>query len=176
MTQTSTLSFVHHGVKFDQRQGLGSCEDLANVDYLGLIAFIRPSIFLDLCPPLEDQNHAFDALLDDGASIATGYIVVSLRDERLMVRGHEGRHRMRAILRRCGDDPAPVAIFLRGGDRARDVTPLDLEHLAAGMWREPSSIEPRPPYIPGPLFDRVILRGVETSVISSHVALASGMR
>lgn len=170
----SILTFVHQDVTFDQINGLGSVPNLAETGYLGFVSFIRPSVFLRLCPPLEDEDHTFDDVLAAGQPIATGFLNVDLEDPAGEVRGHEGRHRMRAVLRRCGDEPVPVVIFPLGGDRARHVEHGHLCRLAAGMLQERWA-GGHPRFVEGPIFDRVILGGQDLQISNLDPAPSSGM-
>ncbi|AOG03478.1 hypothetical protein BSY19_5301 (plasmid) [Bosea sp. RAC05] len=157
--------FSHGGRVYDQVSGLGAVPDVAKIDHYGLVVMMRPSVFLSLCPSLESErrspNPDADALaemLAAGQIASMGFLALNLADDDLRVRSHEGRHRTDFILRHFGDEPIPVAILFNG-ERARDVTPHDIVRICAGLRRERTSEEPRPPMIDGPLFDRVIHLG-----------------
>lgn len=156
--------FVSNGIAFDTLDGAGAVSDAHNVDYMGFLAMIRPSTFLALCAPLPEGRTHVDDIMDAGQPIGLPFLVVDLQDETRSVRQHEGRHRMRAILRIAGDEPVPVAMLLSHGDKARHV---EVEHVVAfsrGMVPEHRGAGDRRARIEGPIFETAILRGEEVDL------------
>jgi len=166
--------FRHGNVTYDQRDGIGNVPDVDNVAYMGFVVLMRPSTYLAICPPLDlaTKSPGLRTAIAEGKPISMGFIQVDLTDDEFVVHRHEGRNRARAILDLHGDDPIPVAVLLRGGDRARHVTDEHLARLAAGVRRQPDDREEmlwhrfgqRTPFVEGPLFERVLLLGEERSV------------
>lgn len=153
--------FTHKGIVFDDRDGLGAVTDALDVAYKGFLVHMRPSMFLALCPPLPEGRTAVDDLIEGGAAIGTPFLVVDIEDEERAVRQHEGRHRMRAVLRLAGDDPVPVAMLLSHGARARDVAPEVVVSFCRRMRQEWRRGDVPPATIDGPIFERAFLRGEE---------------
>ncbi len=172
--------FSYGGRVYDQVSGLGAVPDVARIDHYGLVVMMSPSVFLSLCPSLESDRHSpnpdadkLSEMLAEGQAASMGFLALNLADEELRVRSHEGRHLTDFILRHLGDDPIPVALLFNG-ERARDVTPEDIVKICAGLRRERTSEEPRPPMIDGPLFDRVIHLGQDFLV--SEMLAAPALR
>jgi len=166
--------FRHGDVAYDQRDGIGNVPDVDNIEYLGFVVLMRPSTYLAICPPLDatTKSPGLRDAIAAGKPISMGFIQVDLTEDEFVVHRHEGRNRARAILDLHGDDPIPVAVLLRGGDRARHVTDEHLARLAAGVRRQPDDHEEmlwhrfgrKTPFVEGPLFERVLILGEERSV------------
>ena len=150
-------------------QGMGAVPDVANIDYLGFIAFMRPSVFLSLCPALPPDQHQENSYRErmlqeirSGAPIGMPFLSVLLDEDPPHVHGHEGRHRMHAVMNIVGDDIAlPIAFLLNRGDRARHVKTYHLNAFSSGMIAERVSDHDEIKMIQGPLFERGILMGQE---------------
>ena len=118
-------------IQIDNDGGLGNTPMGKNVQYQGFVAFIKPSVFLKLAHKEDRTEDAakIEKLVKQGQSIASpfielnGYDPDSIEDTKLRVVGHEGRARMLVISRDVGDIPVPVQFFVRGGIRARHLTP-----------------------------------------------------
>jgi len=169
LSATNLLRFRHGGVVYDQVNGMGQVGDVENIEYMGFVVLMRPSTYLRVCPRLDDTTKSPGLLpaIRDGEPVSMGFIQIDLTDEEFVVHRHEGRNRAKAIHDLHGDDPIPVAVLLRGGDRARHVTDEDLARLQGGIRRQPDDLEERlwhltgyrTPFIDGPLFERVLIRG-----------------
>ena len=136
------------GVTFDSREGAGSTSNNQNVDYLGMVVWLRPSEFLALNPDLSSSQskdglsrtldawvRSFEAGVQVGPPML--YVAVKATEEdedgdplkaTFVVKAHEGRHRM-AALRRLSDEPVPVHVVPGDGLRARHLRGLDLHTL-----------------------------------------------
>lgn len=171
-TAATTQKFSHFGIAIDQKDGIGSVSNLSEVDYLGFVAFIRPRTFLELCPPVHDHNAFFRDALTEGRAFASSFLVIALEGPCPRVLSHEGRHRMRAVLEFCGDEPVPVAIFPSGGTRAHDLLPEEVIKIASGMFQERWLAGHRQ-FVPGPLFDRLILLNQEMTIAEVREDLAA---
>ena len=103
-----------------------------NIDYEGYRVSMKPSKFLALSAPLpDDYSSDVERHLAKGGSIGAPFLYVKIPEDwteqgkftqPATVTGHEGRHRMRWILRNEGDDPVEVHMVFRGGLRRRHVT------------------------------------------------------
>lgn len=105
-----------------------------NIDYEGYRVSMKPSKFLALATPLPDDwwdSSDVERHLAKGGSIGAPFLYVTIPEDwteqgkftqPATVTGHEGRHRMRWILRNEGDDPVEVHMVFRGGLRRRHVT------------------------------------------------------
>lgn len=137
------------GITYDNRNGLGSVPDVANLAYRGMLVFMTPETFLALTPPLPDGTDNFET----GTSIGTPFLDIDIsEDGEPCVRSHEGRHRMRWAGQTVGfSHPLPVAIFMNDGGyplRARELTHDLISTLRQGCFREKSRHE----RVYGPLF------------------------
>lgn len=151
-------TFLVDGIAYDNRDGMGAVPDVQNIDYMGFVAWMRPSTFLDLCPPLDARVAGVEVRMREGRAIGMPYLEVDLTEEVPTIHGHEGRHRMRAAILIRGDEELPIAFLLKGGDRARHVDMERLRLMADGMLSEAApGGEQR--FVPGPLFTKVRLLG-----------------
>jgi hypothetical protein len=133
-------------LKIDNADGLGSVPYNQSVDYHGLQVTMRPSVFLRLALPLD--AHKPDELKTityiqqhlDEPGIGAPFLTIEIPEswgsgdftEKAKVIGHDGRHRMYAIMSVQGDDPVEVHIFpiyLR----RRNLTDKFIEQLRNGM-------------------------------------------
>lgn len=147
-------TFEHGGILFDQRHGAGAVPDVLKIDYFGFVVFMRPSVFLSLCPP---RVHApsFDF---SQSSISMGFLDLVGSGDLPRVRTHEGRGRAAWILDTFGDEPVPVAMLLSNGGRASDLSQEDIEVMRNAMISQDRA---RQTPVEGPLFDRAIWMGQE---------------
>lgn len=160
ISATNLGRFSHGGVEFDQRNGIGSVPDVANVAYMGFVVMMRPSTFLALTPMLMQPSDGIRGHIANGGAVSMGFLEIDLDEEGdfFKIRGHEGRNRTHAILDLHGDGEIPVAILFRYGGRASDVEDTHLIRLASGAHRQSSGKEPAC-FVPGPLFDRLFIAG-----------------
>lgn len=163
--------FSLNGVIYHQRAGLGAVPDVANIAYTGFIVMMRPSIYLDLCPPLKLDFNGMEAKLRAGEAIGMPFLSINQEDEIVQVRSHEGRHRALCVRNITSDAEMPVAVLLARGDRARHVRMENVARMAAGARRQRSKEEPDPPYVPGPLFERIVINGAEIELASTAPVL-----
>ena len=142
-------------VKIDNVKGAGSVPYNQEVDYFGLRVQMKPSTFLDLAAPLGDKdNSEMEEYIRSGGAIGAPFLDIAIPKEWddgdftavAKIQGHEGRHRMRAIMAVEGDTPIEVHLFPKYY-RARDLTPEFVRHINAGLYAEKSSRIVR-----GPLF------------------------
>lgn len=130
-------------VNVDNRRGWGATPDNANVDYKGLAVMMKPSMFLALALPLTRDNDVDDIArhISQGGSIGAPFLEIAVPDEwretgdfsmPARVYGHDGRHRMLAIMDTEGNAPVEVHLFLnsrRHEWRNRHITPEVIQAL-----------------------------------------------
>jgi len=147
-------------LKIDNRGGLGAVPNNQDIDYFGLRVAMKPSMFLKLSLPLdanqpdEAETIQYIAKNLDTQGIGAPFLEVAFPAEwdegvfknPAQVKGHDGRHRMYAIMQQQGDDPVEVHIFPRGGMRRRDITPEMIDALRQGIVGQRGS------YVSGPIF------------------------
>lgn len=165
---------IIQGITYDQSKGIGATPNNMNVDYLGLKVLMKASTFLELCPTLPDNTVERDKikrLIDYfkyGNNItASPYLTIDLvrdKDDNLtgkgaQVFGHEGRHRVKAILEGYGDIDILVHLFFITKDsevRNRHLTPEiinDINKQLIGQNRTNGhSYTIKTPIISGPIF------------------------
>ena len=146
-------------LKIDNKHGLGAVPHNASVDYHGLRTVMRPSTFLKLSLPL-DQNdpeeqqtiqHLAKQINDQG--FGAPFLTISVPPEwedgdfsmEAKVRDHDGRHRMLAIQQEQGDNPVETHIFLPHF-RRRDITEPIIKNLRNGVLNQNGH------FMGGPLF------------------------
>jgi hypothetical protein len=150
---------LFENVIIDNVNGLGSVPYNQNINYMGLKVKMKPSTFLDLAAKFEKNEKSYDhikAHIKVGGAIGAPFLQIRIPEEwenndfglPAKVVGHEGRHRMSAILDIFGDDPIEVHLFFMGGLRNRDITDDYKKHLKKGLVKEHTTS-----YISGPLFE-----------------------
>jgi hypothetical protein len=146
-------------LKINNASGLGQVPLNQEVDYHGLQVEMRPSMFLRLALPLdadkpdelETINHLQKHLDNPGIGAPFLNIVIpeawesSEFKEPAKVAGHDGRHRMYAIINEQGDEPVEVHLFPRYM-RRRHITEDIIEHLRNGIVGQQGN------YVRGPIF------------------------
>ena len=130
-----------NGVTFSADSGAGEIANNRNVNYTGFVVWMRPSQFLSLNPPLpktqaqQDKIKAWHKSLDQSVTLGPPVLFVDLEDDAMddddnvlngnfVVRNHEGRHRMTAIMERS-DEPVPVHVIPSRYLRARHFQRFD---------------------------------------------------
>lgn len=122
--------FQVKGISFDNQDGIGAVPYNAEIKYRGFVAEILPSDFLKLASQADRDKTAAEMaqIISSGQSIGSPFLEIEIANGEPKVVGHEGRGRMRAIMRLHGDTPIPVHFFLRA-QRAKDVTPELLKDI-----------------------------------------------
>lgn len=127
-------------VSIDNKSGLGSIPDGANIDYMGLRVMMKPSVFLRLAAFLPRQHaNSVDHIkshMKQGGGVASPFLDIRIPQEwedgdfskLAKIRSHEGRNRMYAILEEDGDTPIEVHIFI-SGYRSRHIKPEWIKNL-----------------------------------------------
>lgn len=116
------------GIIFDNNKGLGATPINANIVYLGFVAEIRASDFLNLALPAERGKDArrIKSFIEKGAAIAAPFLTFKYNEKEfedghpidLKISNHEGRARTTAFRILAGDEYIPVQFESPGG-RAR---------------------------------------------------------
>ena len=140
--------------KLDNERGLGSTPNNSNVDYMGFRTMMKPSVFLKLAKPLPEGHRSKDypALVQkikSGEGIGSPFLSIEIPDgweeepadfsRPTVVTGHEGRHRMNAIIELEGDVPVEVHLWGRfeGSElRRRYITDEMFDELQKGLISE----------------------------------------
>lgn len=146
-------------VNMDGSKGAGSVPYNADVDYFGIRVQMKPSTWLRLAleltsnPNTDERINGLAQYIKDGGAIGQPWFFIDVPEEwtdgdftkPASIVGHEGRHRMQAIIKAEGDNPVEVHLFPRGY-RARNVTPEWIERLNKNIINERGQL------IAGPLF------------------------
>lgn len=130
-----TMSFLQE-LKIDNANGIAAVPNNQEVDYFGMRVEMKPSMFINLSLPLnmnQDDKNTIEHLKAqlDTKGIGAPFLTIDYPAEwddgdfskPAAVKGHDGRHRMYAIIDKEGDAPVEVHLFFNGGVRARDLTP-----------------------------------------------------
>ncbi len=112
--------------KINNANGIGAVPYNKDVDYFGLRVAMRPSTFLKLALPMnnsrEDQASIEHIIQHkDTEGIGAPFLTIEIPQsweegnlkEPARVIGHDGRHRMAAILKSEGDEPVETHLFPR---------------------------------------------------------------
>lgn len=121
------------GPPIDNVRGLGAVGASSNIDYLGLRVMVKPSVFLKLATPHPDPRSDYiEQHIAAGEPIGAPFLDIHIPQEWFSdetdykqvvegdlskparIVGHEGRHRMTAILKHYGDEPIETHILLSG--------------------------------------------------------------
>jgi hypothetical protein len=144
--------------KLDNEDGLGSTPNNSNVDYMGFRTMMKPSVFLKLAKPLKPYGPGpygtagYPELVQkikSGEGIGSPFLSIEIPDgwknkpadfsRPTKVTGHEGRHRMHAILELEGDVPVEVHLWgsFEGSElRRRYMTDEMFDELEKGLISE----------------------------------------
>jgi hypothetical protein len=147
-------------VTINNYNGIGAVPNNTNVDYLGLRVMMKPSVFLKLAAglisPSPESMARIKDHLNNGQPMGAPFLEIKIPrpwedgnlESSAKVVGHEGRHRMKAIVDLYGDEPVEVHLFFREGIRNRHLTPEWIERLNKSLLSqgEPSYT------VKGPLF------------------------
>lgn len=143
---------THHldEVTMDGSKGAGAVPYNADVDYFGIRIKMKPKTWLGLALELnkdretEERIKGLAQYIKDGGSIGQPWFTISIPPEwedgdlskDAKITGHEGRHRMEAILQVEGNIEVEVHLFPRGGLRARDIKPEWVKRLNQSIISE----------------------------------------
>jgi hypothetical protein len=140
--------------KLDNERGLGSTPNNSNVDYMGFRTMMKPSVFLKLAKPLPEGHRSKNypelvQKIKSGEGIGSPFLSIEIPDgweeepadfsRPTVVTGHEGRHRMNAILELEGDVPVEVHLwgrFEKSELRRRYLTDEMFDELEKGLVSE----------------------------------------
>jgi hypothetical protein len=152
---------VVNELKINNATGVGAVPYNREIDYHGLQVVMRPSMFLRLALPL-DQNDPEErkaieyckSQLDD-QGIGAPFLTITMPEAwesddfslEAKVRDHDGRHRCYAILGKEGDNPIEVHLLMSGGMRRRHISDSMIENLRNGILNQQGQ------YVSGPIFD-----------------------
>lgn len=151
---------------------LGLTGNNANVDYAGLRVLMRPSTFLKLAAPLNRDEYSDENInfmkdyIKAGKPVSPPFLSLDLDEKPYRVAGHEGRHRMHAILEAEGDDPVEVHIFAYGM-RRRHFDRKTVDTINRGLQAERSKTT-----VAGPLF--TVMHDVPEKAAIDEVIKLSG--
>ena len=141
-----------HEVNIDNKNGRGAVPNNQEIDYFGLRVKMRPSIFIKLAA--KTNSKASDEMIDyikNGGAIGAPFLMFDVpkgMEEPPTVVGHEGRHRMMAILAAENDSPVEVHIFPRGSIfRAKHINKDVERYMKQSAFKENTST-----LIKGPLW------------------------
>src|SRR6056297_265603 len=141
-------------VAIDNVKGRGAVPNNQEIDYFGMRTKMRPSMFLKLAAPLAGgPNDEMVDYIRQGGAIGAPFLIVDVPEDLNKdiphVAGHEGRNRMKAVMKAEGDDPIEVHLFFRGAvNRARHLTKEIVNLLKAGAYQERTGR-----HVPGPLWE-----------------------
>lgn len=128
---------------FDAKDGIGSVPWNQDVNYRGFVKQLTSDEFRALVPKGswggEKSKEFFVKALKKGKKLGQPFLELEWKEDHWQVADHEGRSRVDAIKEVFGSDfKIPVHMFLRGGLRARDLTP---EMLSAPLIKQKLSSE-----------------------------------
>jgi hypothetical protein len=146
--------------KINNQSGIGSVPKNQEIDYFGLRVAMRPSTFLKLALPMPNTAQDQEAVeyvkqQKDTLGIGAPFLEIDIPEgwesgdlsKPARIVGHDGRHRMAAIMQSEGDDPIEVHLFPLGLRRRHfDANPdwtRELNRVIVGQ---------RGNTVPGPIF------------------------
>ena len=115
-----TINHVH----YDQKNGAGTTKEGENPLYNGFIGYMKASTFLSLCQ-MQGANandrttKGLKKYIQKGGTIASPSLTYNVQEQQIV--GHDGRHRVLAIMDLYGDSLIQVYIKLANGLRGRTV-------------------------------------------------------
>lgn len=160
LNQISTPAVIANGhmineVTIDNVNGRGSVPYNQDIDYFGMKVKMRPSVFLKLCTPLdEDDTTEMEEYIRNGGAIGAPFLNITIPpewddgnfDKSARITNHEGRHRMKAVLAVDGDNPVETHLLVKYY-RARELTLEIKKQINSGIFREGQQ-----GFLVGPLF------------------------
>jgi hypothetical protein len=150
-------------VTFDRRHGQGEVPNGADIEYFGATVLMSLRTWLKLAPPLPadflTETDEFASKIADGLTIAPPFFEVDTTETPMVIKSHEGRHRVHALLRLMSEDTEiPVQIFPRGGMRSRHLTTEMMVNLRSQAVAQRGPCDPHE-VIEGPLFSEARFNG-----------------
>ena len=144
-------------VEIDNVKGWGAVPDNQEIDYKGLRVLMKPSMFLKLA--FHTESKPSQEMIDHvrkGGSFGAPFLDFDMpepwvedddvQEGYIQITGHEGRHRMKAIMAAEGDDPVEVHMFPKYY-RNRHLTDTIKSRMNQGAYAERTR-----QFISGPLF------------------------
>ncbi len=145
-------------LRIDNEKGWGSVPNNRNVDYLGLRAMVKPSMFFKLAHKLDRPFTAADIEkhIRSGGAIGAPFLVIAIPQDWFdgdmtmpaEIYGHEGRNRMIAVHNAEGDQPVETHLFFGGELRNRHLTPEIVDRLNKDIISQQGNL------IKGPWFSK----------------------
>lgn len=142
------------GPKIDNIHGMGAVGISGNIDYMGLRVYVKPSVFLKLAYSHPNLDTTYiQQQLSIGQAIGAPFLSIAIPEswispdshyekvvegdltEPAEITGHEGRHRMAAILKEYGDVPVETHLVFNGL-RRRHITDNMIERLNSDILNE----------------------------------------
>lgn len=138
----------------DNDKGLGKTPLNQDVDYFGLKVCITPKQFLKLCPELEEPRSSLKNIiiphLENGGKVGSPFLKIKLPDIWVpnkyysepsnifipVIVGHEGRHRMTAILKIFGNIPIECHLFFAHDVKRRHLNEFIINELNKEIYTE----------------------------------------
>ena len=146
------------GPAIDNVYGMGAVGISGNINYMGLRVYVKPSVFLKLAYSHPNLDTTYiQQQLSLGKAIGAPFLSIEIPDswispdshydqvkegdltEPARITGHEGRHRMAAIMKEYGDVPIETHLLFNGL-RRRHITDNMVERLNADILNEHGKI------------------------------------
>jgi hypothetical protein len=133
-------------VLMDSKEGIGAVPYNQDVEYFGLKVMMRPKTFLALATHYVPKQRDIDSMIEyikEGKPVGPPFLQLEIPErwqegdfsQPAKVDGHEGRHRMTAILQAEGNDPVETHLFPRYY-RARDIDRYWVAAFGRGLLAE----------------------------------------
>jgi hypothetical protein len=171
------LDLFEAGPPIDNVRGLGAVGASGNIDYLGLRVMVKPSVFLKLAAPHPDPRSDYiEKYIASGEPIGAPFLSIHIPQEWFSdettynnvvegnltetaeISGHEGRHRMTAILKHYGDEPVETHLLF-SGLRRRHLTDNMIARLNKSIFSQTDKL------INGPWFELTANEVVTTEAV-----------
>jgi hypothetical protein len=146
-------------VNMDNEKGIGATPNNREIDYFGLRVKMAPLTFLRMAHELtidadtEQRVLSMAKYIKDGGPVGSPMLIIEIPgawedgdlSEDAKISGHEGRHRMEAIIKAEGNAPVEVHLLFPGL-RRRHITPEMIDSMNHSIYTE------RGQFIIGPWF------------------------
>ncbi len=142
------------GPEIDNVYGMGAVGISSNINYMGLRVYVKPSVFLKLAYSHPNLDTTYiQQQLSLGKSIGAPFLSIEIPESWIApdshyeevkegdltnparITGHEGRHRMAAIMKEYGDVPIETHLVFNGL-RRRHITDNMIERLNSDILNE----------------------------------------